>query len=172
MSEANDPISGLNTTAPQSCYKTTLSSTDLSVQLASYCESSLSPSDLLLRITELEPLTLQATLRNLKPAPSRVVSESTISILQALVSHGADVNCRDRRKQTGLMKAVLSGRQDAVKLLVDTGVDLHSHNVYSNTSLDMAIGRGFKDITLLLAEHRRESHEGSRKKSSVAIGLL
>nr|CAD7575538.1 unnamed protein product [Timema californicum] len=77
------------------------------------------------------------------PLMRGMVSESTISILQALVSRGADVNCCDRRNQTCLMQAVLSGRQDAVKLLIDAGVDLHSRNVYSNTALDMAIGRGY-----------------------------
>jgi ankyrin repeat protein len=48
------------------------------------------------------------------------------------------------------MQAVLSGRQDAVKLLVDSGVDLAQCNVYHNTALDMARARDLKVRGMLL----------------------
>lgn len=76
--------------------------------------------------------------------------ESSVQILKKLLERGATPNCVDRHGQTCLMQAVLSGRQDAVKLLVDSGVDLAQCNVYHNTALDMARARDLKVRGMLL----------------------
>jgi len=73
-----------------------------------------------------------------------VIMESSVEILKKLLERGAVLNCVDRHGQTCLMQAVLSGRQDVVKLLVDSGVDLASCNVYHNTALDMAWARNLE----------------------------
>lgn len=51
------------------------------------------------------------------------------------------LNCIDRHGQTCLMQAVLSGHQDVVKLLMDSGADLTACNVYHNTALDLALAK-------------------------------
>jgi len=78
-----------------------------------------------------------------------VVMESSVEILRRLLARGAMLNCVDRRGQTCLMHAVLSDRQEVVKLLVDSGADLAPYNVYQNTALDIARARGLKVIQLL-----------------------
>lgn len=75
--------------------------------------------------------------------------ESSVEILRELLMRGAVLNCVDHRGQTCLMHAVLSGRQEVVKLLVDSGADLAPCNVYQNTALDIARARGLKVIQLL-----------------------
>jgi len=75
--------------------------------------------------------------------------ESSVEILRQLLMRGAMLNCVDRRGQTCLMHAVLSGRQEVVKLLVDSGADLAPCNVYQNTALDIARAKGLKVIQLL-----------------------
>jgi FOG: Ankyrin repeat len=70
--------------------------------------------------------------------------ESTLPILQKLLERGGLVNAVDRRGQTCLMQAVLSGREKVVKLLVDAGADLTPSNMYHNTALDMARARELK----------------------------
>lgn len=78
-----------------------------------------------------------------------MVIESSVEILRKLLERGAMLNCLDRHGQTCLMHAVLSGRQDVVKLLVDSGADLAPCNVYQNTALDMARASGFKVTGIL-----------------------
>ncbi|KAJ9585986.1 hypothetical protein L9F63_020369 [Diploptera punctata] len=80
------------------------------------------------------------------PLMRGVVLESSFPILQKLLERGALVNAVDRRGQTCLMQAVLSGREDVVKLLVESEADLTPSNVYNNTALDMARAREFKDM--------------------------
>jgi ankyrin repeat protein len=75
--------------------------------------------------------------------------ESSVEILRKLLEQGAMLNCVDRRGQTCLMHAVLSGSQNVVKLLVDSGADLALCNVYQNTALDMARARDLKVIGML-----------------------
>jgi serine/threonine-protein phosphatase 6 regulatory ankyrin repeat subunit A len=75
--------------------------------------------------------------------------ESSVEILRKLVTRGAMLTCVDCRGQTCLMHAVLSGRQEVVKLLVDSGAELAPCNVYQNTALDIARARGLKVIHLL-----------------------
>jgi len=78
-----------------------------------------------------------------------VVMKSSVKILRELLTRGAMLNCVDRHGQTCLMHAVLSGRQEVVKLLVDSGADFAPCNVYQNTALDIARARGLKVIQLL-----------------------
>ncbi|XP_021920541.1 fibronectin type 3 and ankyrin repeat domains protein 1-like isoform X2 [Zootermopsis nevadensis] len=78
------------------------------------------------------------------PLMRGVILESSVQILKKLLERGATPNCVDRRGQTCLMQAVLSGCKDIVKLLVDSGADLVPCNVYHNTALDMACARDVK----------------------------
>jgi ankyrin repeat protein len=70
--------------------------------------------------------------------------ESSVQILKKLLERGAVLNCMDHHGQTCLMQAVLSGHQDVVKLLVDSGADLTACNVYHNTALDLALAKDFQ----------------------------
>jgi ankyrin repeat protein len=81
--------------------------------------------------------------------------ESSVEILKKLLERGAMLNCVDRHGQTCLMHAVLSGHQDVVKLMVDSGADLTACNVYHNTAIDLALAkdlqvRGELEIILFL----------------------
>jgi ankyrin repeat protein len=67
-----------------------------------------------------------------------VVMESSVQVLKKLVERGAMLNCMDVHGQTCVMQAILSGHQEVVKLLVDSGADLTARNIYHNTALDLA----------------------------------
>jgi ankyrin repeat protein len=67
--------------------------------------------------------------------------ESSVQILKKLLERGAMLNCMDCHGQTCIMQAVLSGNQDVVKLLVDSGADLSARNIYLNTALDLALAK-------------------------------
>ncbi|XP_069695751.1 fibronectin type 3 and ankyrin repeat domains protein 1-like isoform X2 [Periplaneta americana] len=101
------------------------------------------------------------------PLMRGVVLESAVPILKKLLESGAKFDCVDRHGQTCLMQAVLSGRQDVVKLLVDSGADLTPSNVYHNTALDMARARDLKEIIPLLTPKTREVKEIKKWKKFI-----
>ncbi|PSN40316.1 hypothetical protein C0J52_23633 [Blattella germanica] len=89
------------------------------------------------------------------PLMRGVVLESSFLILQKLLERGAYMNAVDRHGQTCLMQAILTGREDVVKLLVDAGADLSHYNMYHNTALDMARSRDLKVPRLFICPELR-----------------
>lgn len=70
-----------------------------------------------------------------------------VSILQLLLSRGADLHARNRRGETALHVAVRRGRRLAVRTLVNAGANVHVRDASGRSVLDvcddgMAMGQG------------------------------
>ncbi|MBW1743404.1 MAG: ankyrin repeat domain-containing protein [Deltaproteobacteria bacterium] len=83
-----------------------------------------------------------------------------LSIVEVLISGGADVNAKDRvRGGTPLHLAVAGGHKEVVKLLIASGADLNAKNRRDITPLDQAKLRGHTDIVEMLTEAAEEQED-------------
>jgi len=101
--------------------------------------------DLFLRRTEIESLLIENgadVAAKFGPgditALHRAASENRVDLMRLLISHGADLEARDKRGQTPLFAAVESARADAARLLLASGADVNATDSNGLTPLDMA----------------------------------
>jgi len=77
-----------------------------------------------------------------------------IEAVAALISHGADVNTRDKGGQTPLMEASLEGHAKVVEALLDAGADKELKATgggdKGKTALDMARSQNKGDVVAVL----------------------
>ena len=71
---------------------------------------------------------------------------------RALIDGGADMNCQGDRDFTPLHNAVLHNQIDAVKFLLQMGVDRQITNDDGNTALGLAKIMGHSDLIKLFDE--------------------
>ena len=72
------------------------------------------------------------------------------SLVQLLLSAGANIQAQDQIGETALMTAIESGRETIVQRLLEAGADIHAHNHRGLTPLNVAVLRGNDEITELL----------------------
>ena len=81
-----------------------------------------------------------------------------IEAVAALISHGADVNAREKDGYTPLMKASLWGNAKVVEALLDAGADKElkatSGGGKGKTALDLARDRNKGDVVAILEGRR------------------
>ncbi len=86
------------------------------------------------------------------------VLQNKSEIVKLLIANGADVHVRDDRGHsngwTPLHWAVRENQKEIVKLLLEGGADVHARNRNDETSLDIAIKRGDKELIGLLSLYR------------------
>ena len=75
--------------------------------------------------------------------------DSTVSYLLDI---GVDVNVRDARGSTALMRAATRSDPELIRRLIDLGADLDLKNDNGNTALDIAVAYGWEDIQETLRE--------------------
>lgn len=69
-----------------------------------------------------------------------------LKLVQKMIADGADINARDKDKQTALMLAAQGGHSKIVHLLLIKKADAHLLDNSGNAALDYAIEGGNKDI--------------------------
>ena len=75
-----------------------------------------------------------------------------ISAVRNQLDKGVDVNTKDNRGDTALMKASARGYLEITKLLIERGADINAKNNRGDTALMKASARGYLEITKLLIE--------------------
>jgi ankyrin repeat protein len=91
-----------------------------------------------------------------------------LEVIPMLLAQGADVNAKDNRGQTALMKAA-QGRWkhlEVVKLLVERGADINATDNEGNTAVTLAGSSGQPETVRFL------SAKGARIGSGDAVSLL
>ncbi len=90
----------------------------------------------------------------LKAVRNRIDNEDELEklkeVVEDLVSNGADINFRNRKKQTPLMLAARSGKVSIVRLLLDKGANINDGDRYGNTALMHASIKGQLSVVELL----------------------
>ena len=67
-----------------------------------------------------------------------VLGDSSKEILQAIISHGVNVNARNKKNVTALMQACLKGFKDAINVLLNAGADPNIADPHDDTCLHSA----------------------------------
>ncbi len=81
-----------------------------------------------------------------------------LSIMRTLITLGSDVNAKDNFGYTPLLYAVERGNSNAVRLLLKQNISENAKTKYSgNTSLHMAVEKGYTDIVKLLIRYKPQS---------------
>jgi len=84
-----------------------------------------------------------------------VISEGygLISVAEALLDHGVDVNYSNKNKNTVLIRAAQEGHIDVVKMFLDHGADVNHINKSRDTALILAAKSGHTSIVELLLQY-------------------
>lgn len=85
------------------------------------------------------------------------------SIVKLLFDHGADVNARDKNKNTPLIEAAYLGYLDMVELLAKIGADLNAKNISGSSPLHEASYQGYVDVVRALLAKGANIHETDKK---------
>jgi ankyrin repeat protein len=85
---------------------------------------------------------------DLLPAAKR----GDVSLVESMLSQGADANAKDSRDVTALMWAVESGERKAVEILLSGGADVNAGDKTGGTALMRAARDGYMDIARLLLD--------------------
>jgi quinoprotein dehydrogenase-associated probable ABC transporter substrate-binding protein len=75
-----------------------------------------------------------------------------ITVVQALLAKGADVNARNGGGVTALMIAAANGRDDLVETLVRAGADVKARTERGDTAMSIARAKGNEKVIRLLGE--------------------
>jgi len=75
-----------------------------------------------------------------------------LAAVSAALANGADVNAKNNKGLTALMKASAGGHADVVKFLLDKGADVNSKNTNGYTALMAASWSGHADVVKLLLD--------------------
>ena len=84
-------------------------------------------------------------------APLICVAED-LSLLQAMLAHGANVNAKTAGNLTALHFALIRQRVYTVQLLLRHGADVNAQDDYGHTPLMWAVKQGMADVVPLLLE--------------------
>lgn len=82
-----------------------------------------------------------------------ILKASTKAMAELLVQYKADVNVKDGKGTTVLLKAVLYKRTEVIKVLLKAGVDILCTDKDGYTPLILAVEKGYDDIVRALLEH-------------------
>ncbi len=80
----------------------------------------------------------------------KMAKEGADSLVEMLLSVGADVNARDENGQTPLMLAAAEGHTETVTALLDAGADVHANDNDGKTASLLAGEKGHAEILQIL----------------------
>jgi len=82
----------------------------------------------------------------------KAAMEGDIEKVRSLITEGADVNARDKKRETPLYLAIQSGHTDVAQLLIDKGADVDAKGGRWWTPLHLAARFGHTDIVRVLVD--------------------
>ena len=86
-------------------------------------------------------------------------------VLQAIISHGVDVNATNKNKVTALMTACEKGNKDAMIVLLNAGADPDIADANGQTCLHHAVATvGSKDVLQTIISHCADVNTANKKK--------
>ena len=88
----------------------------------------------------------------MKKSLSIAIENNDIELLDMLIALGADLNSKFNEKEI-LHLACLQGRNECVKLLLESGVDTGFRTASGGTALHIVIANGYYNIAYLLLHH-------------------
>jgi ankyrin repeat protein len=77
-------------------------------------------------------------------------NRNSLETIRILLRYGAEVNYRDKEKQTLLIIAVRTRREDLVNVFLEHGADINAKDKYGKTSLHWAVSLKNKEMVELL----------------------
>ena len=107
----------------------------------------------------------------------RAASSNNLNEIKETVASGADLNTRDRRGFTALMRTIESsyGRNEATKFLIEQGSDVNAIDNNGNTSLMVAIQHSNDELVVLLLENKAAAYPFNKDRKTalhLAAGQL
>ena len=86
------------------------------------------------------------------------------NIIAELISHGADLNQRNNEGKTPFMRIAQQGHPETVRSLLELGADVNVMDLYGNTALHFACGKGdfLKIVDILLTNGADINHRGDQ----------
>jgi len=83
----------------------------------------------------------------------RSAAEGNIKIVRRLINEGVDVDRRDDKQTTALMRASYPGHEKIVEILIDNGADVNARDDMGRTALMYASEAGRTEVAQLLIEN-------------------
>lgn len=80
-------------------------------------------------------------------------SEELIEVLNVMIEHGVNLECKNKYLETPLLQAASKGQAEAVRFLIDHGADVNTKNKFNQTALHLAVENGNKATVLLLLKN-------------------
>ena len=82
--------------------------------------------------------------------------EGLPELVRVLLSKGAEVDAKNRRKETALHLAASEGNEEVVRLLLQNNADVDAKNDFESTPLHLASFEGKEKIARVLLEHNAD----------------
>ena len=102
-----------------------------------------------------------------------VHSDSSTEILEVLINHGADVNAKNDKNATALIKACNKGNVDVMNVLLRAGADLNIADANGNTVLyHAAEGDNSTEILEILITHGADVNAKNKKNQTTLMITL
>lgn len=85
--------------------------------------------------------------------------DGSTNIVSKYIRKGLDVNVRNERGETGLMKASLNGEYDIIRLLLEAGADLNLTDSSGRNALHFAIQGNHEKVAKLLCVNKIDAKQ-------------
>lgn len=86
----------------------------------------------------------------------RAIDTGSRTLVEVLISRGANIEARNRQNRTPLHAAVENGHHHIAKYLLDHGAVVNANGTYNMTSLHLAAEEGHEAIVKLLLEYKAD----------------
>jgi len=95
--------------------------------------------------------------------------EELIEVLDSMIEHGVNLECKNKFGETPLIQAAAKGLTESVRFLLDHHSNVHTANEFNQTALHFAVGNGNRDTILLLLQYGADPHFKSQNGTAVEI---
>ena len=131
---------------------------------------SIEQRDLSPSIKKMKPVDTEAVLSDKDAELIEAAEKGDLSAVSAALANGADVNAKNIKGLTALMKASIEGHADVVKLLLDKGADVNARTDSGYMALTAASWAGHADSVKLLLDNGADVNVKDVEGGTVLMG--